>query len=175
MSKRKINPVKRYANGTNAKGIDPNHYIVSPAEALNDYNIMLAKVEAKANSNPWLPIVAIAGQAMQTGIDIAGKAAMAKASGGGKFKVGEGFDEVNKDIDVDAINKFNFSSNDASLNTGVTAAMGNNNVQKDVEVEGGEMYETPQGQVGEFKGPSHEQGGIPLELGQDVEEGKEAV
>ena len=169
--KKKMNPVKRYANGTNAKGIDPNHYIISPAEAMNDYNIMLAKAEAKANSNPWLPIVAIAGQAMQTGIGIAGKAAMAKASGGGKFKVGEGFDEVNKDIDVDAINKFNFSSDNASLEKGTTAAMGNNNVQKDVEVEGGEMFETPQGQVGEFQGPSHEQGGIPLEVGQDVEEG----
>ena len=167
MSKRKMNPVKRYANGTNAKGMDPNHYIISPAEALNDYNIMLAKAEAKANSNPWLPIVAGIGKAMQTGIGIAGKAAMGKAGAGG----GEGLGEINENIDVDAINKFNFSSNDASLNTGVTAAMGMNNVQQDVEVEGGEMFETPQGQVGEFKGPSHEQGGIPLEVGQDVEEG----
>jgi len=33
------------------------------------------------------------------------------------------------------------------------------------------MFETPQGEVGEFEGPSHEQGGIPLEVGQDVEEG----
>lgn len=150
MSKRKMNPVKRYANGTNAKGMDPNHYIISPAEALNDYNIMLAKAEAKANSNPWLPIVAIAGQAMQTGIGIAGKAAMAKAGNAG----GTG-------DDTDA-------SNDL---VGQVAAMGMNNVQQDVEVEGGEMFETPQGQVGEFKGPSHEQGGIPLEVGQDVEEG----
>lgn len=139
--KKKMNPVKRYANGTNAKGMDPNHYIISPAEALNDYNIMLAKAEAKANSNPWLPIVAIAGQALQTGIGIAGKAAMAKAGNAGET------DEEDK------------------------AAMGMNNVQQDVEVEGGEMFETPQGQVGEFKGPSHEQGGIPLEVGQDVEEG----
>ena len=33
------------------------------------------------------------------------------------------------------------------------------------------MYETPQGEVGEFEGPSHEEGGIPLEVGEDVEEG----
>lgn len=150
MSKRKMNPVKKYAQGTDAKGMDPNHYIISPAEALNDYNIMLAKAEAKANSNPWLPIVAIAGQALQTGIGIAGKASIAKAgSAGGDTG------------DTDA-------SNDL---VGAVAAMGMNNVQKDVEVEGGEMFETPQGQVGEFKGPSHEQGGIPLELGQDVQEG----
>lgn len=169
--KKKMNFVKRYANGTDAKGMDPNHYIISPAEALNDYNIMLAEAEAKANNNPWLPIVGIAGQVLQTGIGIAGKAAIAKAGAGGKFKVGEGFDEPNKEIDLEAINKFNFSSDNASLEKGTTAAMGNNNVQKDVEVEGGEMYETPQGQVGEFKGPSHEAGGIPLEVGKDVEQG----
>lgn len=128
--KKKMNPVKRYANGTNAKGIDPNHFIISPAEALNDYDIMLAKAEEQAVNNPWLPIVATTGALLQKGVNIAG----------------------------------NFA-------TPGTAAMGMNNVQEDVEVEGGEVYETPQGQVGEFKGPSHEQGGIPLEVGQDVEEG----
>lgn len=35
-----------------------------------------------------------------------------------------------------------------------------------VEVEGGEMAETPQGQQMEFQGPSHEQGGIPTSLPQ---------
>lgn len=33
-----------------------------------------------------------------------------------------------------------------------------------VEVEGQEMYETPQGQVGTFTGPSHEEGGIPVAM-----------
>lgn len=134
MSK-KYSPRKKYAQGTSAKGMDPNHYIISPAEALNDYNIMLAKAEERASTDPWLPVVAIAGQALQTGIGIAG--------------------QYNTD----------------RFNTPKKAAMGNNNVNKDVEVEGGEMFETPQGQVGEFKGPSHEQGGIPLEVGQDVQEG----
>ena len=132
--KTKMNPRKKYAQGTNAKGMDPNHYIISPAEALNDYNIMLAKAEAEAVSNPWLPAVAIGGELLQTGIGLAGN-----------------------------YNQKRFSS--------PTAAMGMNDVQEDVEVEGGEMYETPQGEVGEFQGPSHEQGGIPLEVGQDVEEG----
>ena len=135
MSKRKMNPVKRYANGTTAKGIDPNHYIISPAEAMNDYNIMLAKAEAEAASDPWLPIVAAAGSLLQQGVSAYGQSNLAKKAAEPK------------------------------------AGMGMNNVQQDVEVEGGEMYETPQGQVGEFQGPSHEQGGIPLEVGQDVEEG----
>lgn len=53
----------------------------------------------------------------------------------------------------------------------VKAANGMNNVNADVEVEGGEMYETPQGETGEFQGPSHEQGGIPMEVNQDIPEG----
>lgn len=135
--KTRMNPRKKYANGT--KSMDPNNYIVSPAETLNDYNIMLGAVEAKAMSNPWLPIAgAIGGAAMSF--------------------VGKGINATPKENDGDA-------------DTPEPAANGNNNVQADVEVEGGEMYETPQGEVGEFEGPSHEQGGIPLEVGQDVQEG----
>jgi hypothetical protein len=145
--KTKMNPRKKYANGSSASGMDNSNYIVSPAEALNDYNIMLAKVEQEAASNPWLPIVAMAGQAMQTGIGIAGGAASAKAATG-----------VN-------------DPNSPNYKPKKTAAMGMNDVEQDVEVEGGEMYETPQGEVGEFQGPSHEEGGIPLEVGEDVQEG----
>lgn len=42
-----------------------------------------------------------------------------------------------------------------------------NNVQADVEVEGGERYKTPQGQTGEFQGASHEENGIPLQVTQN--------
>jgi hypothetical protein len=140
MSKNKMNPRKKYAQGTDAKGMDPNNYIVTPAEALNDYNIMLGEVEAEVASNPWLPIVSIAGNLLQQGVSAYGQANLKKAST-------EGTEGTEK------------------------AAMGMNNVQKDVEVEGGEMYETPQGQVGEFQGPTHEEGGIPLEIGEDVQEG----
>jgi hypothetical protein len=164
--KTKMNPRKKYAAGTGAKGMDPANYIVSPAEALNDYNIMLAKVEAEANSNPWLPIVAMAGQALQTGIGIAGGMT-------GAGNIGENPDLVSK-TKGNKIIKNNTATGkniNASAGGGQYAAMGMNNVQGDVEVEGGEMYETPQGQVGEFQGPSHEQGGIPLEVGEDVEEG----
>lgn len=143
--KRKMNPNKKYANGTNANGMDPNNYIISPAEAMNDYNIMLAKAESEALSNPWLPITAMAGGLMQQGIGMAGS-----FTGGGATPNPSGAKGVM---------------------AGATAANGMNNVEGDVEVEGGEMYETPQGEVGEFEGPSHEEGGIPLEVGQDVEQG----
>jgi hypothetical protein len=130
-----------------SSGINTNNYIPSPADVMNDYNIMLAKTEAEANSNDWLPIVATVGGLLQQGIGMAGS-----------FKKGPKSTEDTPDID-------------ASNENGVVAAMGMNDVQQDVEVEGGEMYETPQGEVGEFQGPTHEEGGIPLEVGQDVEEG----
>jgi hypothetical protein len=133
----KIERVKLGA-GTGAKGINPNNYIVSPAEALNDYDIMMAKVEQEAMSNPWLPIVAAVGGAAQSFVGNAGM--LTKKPDGGS------------------------TGGTDTEDTEDTAANGMNNVQADVEVEGGEMYETPQGQVGEFKGPNHEQGGIPLEV-----------
>lgn len=142
MSK-KYSPRKKYGMGTSSKGIDPSHFIVTPEEALNDYNIMLAKAENKANSNPWLPVMATLGVAAQQFTSLAGKG--------------------NKSSKV--------TPEETSLGEGDIAAMGNNNIQKDVEVEGGEMFETPQGEVGEFQGPSHEEGGIPLEVGEDVEQG----
>ena len=140
-----LNPRRKYANGTSNIGFN---YIESPAEALNDYNIQMAKVEAKAMSNPWLPIAgAIGGAAMS----FVGKGINAEV-----LKPGESADTY---------------AGTAGDNNSRFAANGMNDVQADVEVEGGEMYETPQGEVGEFEGPSHEQGGIPLEVGEDVQEG----
>lgn len=147
MSK-KCSTRKKYANGTNANGMDPNNYIISPAEAMNDYNIMLAKTESEALSNPWLPITAMVGGLMQQGIGMAGSF---KGGGGGGTTPNP--------------------SGAKGVMAGATAANGMNSVEGDVEVEGGEMFETPQGEVGEFEGPSHEEGGIPLEVGQDVEQG----
>lgn len=48
-------------------------------------------------------------------------------------------------------------------NTGMTMAMGG---QVPVEVEGGEQFEMPNGQQGQFQGPSHAQGGIDTKLPQ---------
>lgn len=150
--KSKMNPRKKYAAGSDAKGMNVNNYVISPAEAMNDYNIMMAKVQQEAMSNPWLPIVAAVGGAAQSFVGNAGM--YTKGAGGAGSLLDKA---IPKGMDIIA-----------STSTGsVEAAMGMNNVQADVEVEGGEMYETPQGQVGEFKGPSHEEEGIPLEMTQD--------
>lgn len=44
------------------------------------------------------------------------------------------------------------------------AATGGNIPQKNVEVEGQEMFELPSGEVGKFSGPSHENGGVNVDL-----------
>lgn len=47
---------------------------------------------------------------------------------------------------------------------GMGYATGGQVTQQQVEVEGQEMFELPNGQVGKFTGPSHEMGGIPVTL-----------
>lgn len=159
--KKSMNPRKKYANGTNTAGVGPNNYIQSPNEVLNDYNIMLAKADLEVANNKLVPIVSMVGGLLQQGLSMAGSVGATGKSG---LK-----DNAGALVDKAA----NPSTDKIMLQgaPGVVAANGMNNVEEDVEVEGGEMYETPQGEVGEFEGPSHEEGGIPLEVGQDVEEG----
>jgi len=133
--KKGCSPRKKYANGTGNTGIGPSNYIQDPAEALADYNIMLAKADQEALSNPWLPIVSTVG-----------------ALGSQLVSAGAFGSATPKTVTPKAAN-------------------GMNSVEEDVELEGGEMIETPQGQVEEIEGPSHEQGGVPMEVNQDIPEG----
>lgn len=160
--KRKMNPRKKYANGTNPAGVGPNNYIQSPNEVLNDYNIMLAKADLEVANNKLVPIVSMVGGLLQQGLSIAGSAGAATGTSGLKDNAGA---LVTKAANP-ATDKIMLQGA-----SGVVAANGMNNVNQDVEVEGGEMYETPQGETGEFQGPSHEQGGMPMEVGQDIPEG----
>ena len=157
--KKPMNPRKKYANGTNTAGVGPNNYIQSPNEVLNDYNIMLAKVDQEVANNKLVPIVSMIGGIAQQVIGMG-----ASASGGGALKGNAGALATK----AAASKGGNIIATGAE---GVVAANGMNDVNQDVEVEGGEMYETPQGETGEFKGPSHEEGGMPMEVGQDIPEG----
>ena len=139
--KTRMNPRKKYANGTTINGV--KNYIPNPADALIENNKMMAEAEMKALQNPWLPVVSIAGGLLSTAVK----------AGAGKF---QGF---GGDVEEESLDAGTTGDNNSQY-----AANGMNNVQADVEVEGGEMYETPQGEVGEFQGPSHAEGGIPLEV-----------
>jgi hypothetical protein len=160
--KSKMNPRKRYANGSNLGGIGASNYIETPAETMNDYDIMLAKASQESMSNPWLPVVSLVGGLAQQAVgSLAGKL--------GSKNIAGNTDAVTESKGASLIKKgINTGGDiDASLGVGVQAAMGMNNVQQDVEVEDGERYKTPAGQTGEFKGATHEENGIPLQVTQD--------
>lgn len=158
---------KKYANGTNTQGVGPNNYIQSPNEVLNDYNIMLAKVDQEVANNKLVPIVSLVGGLAQQAIKMG---AGSPAGAGGTAGAAGALKSNASALVTKAANP---ATDSIMLQgaEGIVAANGNNNVNSDVEVEGGEMYETPQGDTGEFKGPSHEQGGIPMEVNQDIPEG----
>lgn len=174
-TKREKVSLKSYAAGTGAQGVGPSNYIQSPNEVLSDYNIMLAKADQEVANNSAIPIVGMVGGLLQQGLGMA-SSYMGSKKPGTKDETATATPAVATDtepasLDYFDIQNFDYSSDNAFQSRGTVAANGNNNVQADVEVEGGEMYETPQGETGEFKGPSHEEGGMPMEVGQDIPEG----
>lgn len=120
--------------------------IKSPNQTLAENEIMWAKAEAKAASNPWTNIM-----------DIAGSAAMSYGMGmmSSGINAGQGTTEGG----------FNWGS---LLQGGVQGlgqlsqfAMGGT---VPIEAEGNEVVQTPDGGMGLLQGPSHEQGGIDMNL-----------
>lgn len=136
--KAKMNLRKKYAAGTGVNGV--KNYIPNPADALAENNKMMAEAEISAMQNPWLPIVGIAGGLASTAI---------------------GSGTLNKP----GVTRPAVTTVDAGLTMAQgTAALGmQDSEQSQVEVEGGEVMETPDGQVQELEGATHEDGGIPLD------------
>jgi hypothetical protein len=131
---------QKFATGGNVR-----HYIETPAQAMLEYDISLARAQEKAESNGWAQGIGMFGNIlMQTGMSQAGGL-------GGVIKgVGQG----------------------AKLLSGgelPTAALGGTVKGSKVEVEGGEVAETPDGQLIEFEGPSHKKGGINTMLEFDTD------
>lgn len=140
---RKTN-LKKYASGGLA--------YKTPEEVIMEQEILSAKAEEKANKNGWVQGLNIFGNmAMEVGGSMM-QQGMSK--GEGKSKSG-----------------FNWGK---LVNTGVNlvgksaqtqySAYGGIIENVDVEAEGQEVVETPEGNVGEFEGPSHENGGVPTQL-----------
>lgn len=125
-------------------GGNVRHYIESPSEAMTEYDISLARAQEKANSNGWAQGLSIFGNmAMQYGMSQAGGL-------GGVIKgAGQGL----------------------GITKGQEAATGGKiKGQVPVEVEGDEIAETPMGEILEFDGATHEEGGIDtiLPSGTDI-------
>lgn len=156
--KKKISSKRKYANGTGVNG-----YIPNPGEVASDYNIMLSQVEQKANNNIGLKIVPIVSSIAQSVIK---SGAGAKGGGGSPEYSGEGIattpiqgnDTFNGGKAMSAFDQYNF------LQEQTMAAFGMNNAKGGIEVEGKEVIETPNGDVSKVQGPSHEDGGVDVNV-----------
>ena len=143
-------PKKKLAYGYNRMTVE------SPAEAMADNDIMMAKANEKAAKDPWAIGTAMLGSLLMQN---AGK--LGGLAGGGAGDIGE--------------TGGSFSDDTTMFNEGVGGDMGvpdgtayaKNGMQAgvgEVEVEGGEVFETQDGEAGEFSGPSHAEGGIDVNL-----------
>ena len=157
MAKKKVTPRKKYALGTS--GVSVKNYLQSPREALAKNDILMSKAELEAQNNPLAMGVEIGTQILSQAIS---SGAM---SGGGKkqdIPAGVG----NSGTQFEGGNFMTPEEQFAFESQRTVAAMGNPGIPAgEVELEGDEVIQTPNGQVAELKGPSHEQGGIPMEVG----------
>lgn len=149
MAKKKVTPRKKYALGTS--GVSVKNYLQSPREALAKNDILMSKAELEAQTNPLAMGVEIGTQVLS---QLASSGALTKKP---DIAAGGGFEGGNF---MTPEEQFAFESQRT------IAAMGNPGIPAgEVELEGDEVIQTPNGQVAELKGPSHEQGGIPMEVG----------
>ena len=148
-SNKKTTPVKRKKYTVGGK---VNSYVKDPSDMLAENQIMIAKAQLEAATDPFLQslkgLSAVLGMAGNQFISMGGNPG---GGGGDSSSLSDSFSpsDVAPDIvDIDS--------------GGVFQARYGGKVP--VEVEGGEVAETPDGQLIDFKGPSHEKGGIDVNL-----------
>lgn len=135
-----IDPIRQPSNN----GIN----IESPQEALVKNDIAKANADMTASNNGWVRGLEIGGGVAQQ----LGSMLMSYGSGASSTST-LGGNAVSTTGSAGFMNK-NFG----------TMAMGGEVPLAPVEVEGQEVGETPNGQLLDFQGPSHENGGIPISL-----------
>lgn len=151
---------KKYAKGTGPMG-----YIPSPNEAIAENDIVLAKAQAKADSNIWAnTVIPMASSILQSAL----KGGIGQAKGVdteiGKNTIDytspdNGASQMGLKGSGDLLDIDNFLA--GSYNEGY-AALGDSSAEGEIEAEGGEVIQTPQGDTATLQGPSHEEGGIPM-------------
>ena len=154
MAKKKVTPRKKYALGTS--GVSVKNYLQSPREALAKNDILMSKAELEAQNNPLAMGVEMGTQVLS---QLASSGALTKKP---DIAAGVG----NNGTQFEGGNFMTPEEQFAFESQRTIAAMGNPGIPAgEVELEGDEVIQTPNGQVAELKGPSHEQGGIPMEVG----------
>lgn len=145
---------KKYATGTPILG-----YMEDPGTELQKNKINLAKAAYEGNSDPLaLALNSLAALTAQIGPSIAG-------SIDGKNTTSSSTKTTAPNADTGIGEEGNFTPELFYNDFNPTyLALGGQVPNIPVEIEGGEVGETPDGQIFEAKGPSHEQGGIDINL-----------
>lgn len=136
--------IKKYAYGTSVK-----NYIENPGTELQQQEINNAKALYEANTNPFT-----------LGMQGIGNLLMQQGQQGLQQQASEG--------DESSANLAALGSLMPMLSN-FKMAFGGQVPGVPVEVEGGEVAQTPNGDMMEFKGPNHEQGGVQTNLPEDTE------
>lgn len=135
----------KYATGTGKTGVVRN-YMPAPNTVLAENSIDIAEAKYDATSNPWtMGLDALGQMGMQYGISQGGFNNIEGING--KEGQGKGGDIANTALM--ALSKF---------------AFGGKVDGESIEVEGDEVIETPDGGVFETDGPTHEQGGMDMDV-----------
>lgn len=142
-------PLPKYELGT---------LIESPSTALAENEIAMARARMKASNNGWVKGLKIFGNLAQQ----VGTSMMNKGAANGEGADGKGVAGFLNNNNGTMNSLFGMMS--ATGNTGGFAFGGDIPGLTPVEVEGEEVGQTPDGQLLDFIGPSHEQGGIDIAL-----------
>lgn len=156
-------PMTDYLNNQYTIRTNRPNYIQSPDETLAENNISLARAIAASNTGLTKALDAIGSTAVNTGMSM-----MSQGLSGGSKPV-EGISMETMGL-TDLFANGGLPTVEMPANQPVKFAMGGNVPGTPVEVEGQEVAQLPNGQMLEFQGPSHEQGGVPMNLpaGTDV-------
>ena len=139
---------QKYAMGTGKNGV-VTHYQKTPQETLFENEQAILRARETAENNGWVTGLNTFGAlAMEKGMGMAGGvggvATGIKDGFGGLFK-GDGF-------------------KNGGMGGPIAALGGTAEDNLEVEVEGGEVAKLPDGGLVDFKGPSHEKGGVDVNL-----------
>ena len=158
MAKKKTSSRKpKFSQGTGRSGIVRN-YLETPEEAAYETNIMAAKAAGEAENGWTQGLDLVGGMMVEYGSSQMG-------AGGGAMKSGmtQGVAAGSQNIGQNAGQPANYRTGKGQRDQ-VQFKNGGVAGQANAEIEGEEVIKTPQGDVMQAKGPSHEKGGIDVNL-----------
>lgn len=154
-------PMQNYVAQRYAQMSNNPAFIEDPNSTLADNNIRKAKAMQEAQSNPWTQGLDVLGSlAMQVGTSMMGSGMTGTTSSGDAAATNGMGGWLNK---LGGMDQDPYGWNNTTFVPGATVtkmALGGKTGMNPVEVEGQEVGQLPNGQLLDFKGPSHEAGGI---------------